>query len=73
MYIRIPNAVSRMDKTIVTSWDNLTADQREQILKSYEESEDPANLVAHEEVMKQYGKWLMKETFWRKESEYSAL
>lgn len=49
-----------MSKTDERSWDNLSNEQREHILKSYEESEDPANLVAHEDVMKQYGKWLGK-------------
>jgi hypothetical protein len=38
--------------------DQLTPEQREELMKSYEESFDPKNLIGHEEVMKQHAKWL---------------
>jgi hypothetical protein len=36
----------------------LTDEQRKQLLISYEGSFDESNLLSHEEVMHQHGKWL---------------
>ncbi len=41
-------------------WDNLSKEEKGELLLSYEESFDPSNLVSHEEVKKQHGKWLKK-------------
>ncbi|MBE0638528.1 MAG: hypothetical protein IH598_08410 [Bacteroidales bacterium] len=40
------------------AWDNLSEDQKQELLIAYEESEDEQNLVDHEAVMKKYEKWL---------------
>ncbi len=39
-------------------WDNLSEDQKQELLAAYNESEDEQNLVDHETVMKNYEKWL---------------
>ena len=41
-------------------WDSLSAEEKDELLLSYEESFDPKNLISHEEVKKQHGKWLEK-------------
>ena len=41
-------------------WSTLTAPQKGQVLKAYEESKDEASLIAHEEVMSKYSKWRKK-------------
>jgi hypothetical protein len=41
-------------------WNTLTAEQKEELLLSYEESFDSKNLISHEEVKKQHDKWLKK-------------
>lgn len=40
------------------AWDNLSYDQKQELLAAYEASEDEQNLVDHEVVMKKYEKWL---------------
>lgn len=40
--------------------DSLTEADRDDVLKSYEESLDEANLVANEDVIHKYKKWLKK-------------
>ena len=44
-------------ESIEEPW-NLTAEQKEELLASYEESFDPKNLISHEEVKKKHKKWL---------------
>jgi len=39
---------------------DLTDEQRVELLLSYEESLDEKNLIQHEEVKKEYSKWLKK-------------
>ena len=41
-------------------WNTLTTEQKEELLLSYEESFESKNLISHEEVKKQHGKWLRK-------------
>ncbi|MEJ0056911.1 MAG: hypothetical protein WDN75_15400 [Bacteroidota bacterium] len=41
-------------------WDELNSSEKEELLVSYEESLDPANLIAHDQVKKQNDKWLKK-------------
>ena len=41
-------------------WDSLSAEEKDELLLSFEESFDPKNLICHEEVKKQHGKWLGK-------------
>ena len=41
-------------------WNALSKDEKAELLLSYEESLDPANLISHEQVKKQHGKWLKK-------------
>lgn len=38
----------------------LTDEQRQELMLSYEESFDEKNLISHEEVKKEYAKWLKK-------------
>jgi len=40
------------------AWDNLSEDQKQELLIAYEESENEQNLVDYEAVMKKYEKWL---------------
>lgn len=39
-------------------WNNLTEEQKAELLVAYDESFDPQNLISHEEVKKQHEKWL---------------
>ncbi len=39
-------------------WNNLTEEQKAELLIAYDESFDPRNLISHEEVKKQHEKWL---------------
>ena len=39
-------------------WTMLTKDEIEELLLANEESENPDNLISHEEMKKQYSKWL---------------
>ena len=39
-------------------WNNLTEEQKTELLIAYDESFDPRNLISHEEVKKQHEKWL---------------
>ena len=41
-------------------WDDLSAEEKDELLLSYEDSFDPKNLISHEEVKKQHDKWLGK-------------
>lgn len=41
-------------------WNTLSAEEKEELLLSYEESSDPNNLVSHDDVKKQHTKWLGK-------------
>ena len=41
-------------------WDALSAEEKEELLLSYEENLDPSNLVSHDEVRKQHDQWLKK-------------
>jgi hypothetical protein len=53
---------NEMKKLISTSessiWDKLTEEQKQEVLLSYEESEDDNNLIDNDEVMKRFKKWL---------------
>lgn len=42
------------------SWSGITAEEQSEILEAYVESKDPSNLISHEEVMRNYDKWLTK-------------
>lgn len=41
-------------------WDELSENEKKELDVAIEESEDEANHINHEEVMKKYGKWLGK-------------
>jgi hypothetical protein len=41
-------------------WNKLTDEQKQDLLLSYEESFDPANMVSHEQVKESHKKWLEK-------------
>lgn len=41
-------------------WESLTEEEKNELLLSYDESFSPENLIAHDEVKKQHGKWLAK-------------
>jgi hypothetical protein len=41
-------------------WDTLSAEERNELLLSYDESFDPKNLISHEDVKGQHDKWLEK-------------
>ena len=41
-------------------WDSLSADEKDELLLSYEESFDSENLISHGEVKKQQREWLGK-------------
>ncbi len=41
-----------------TLWNELSEEQQEELLLAYDESFDKKNLITHEEVRKQYEKWL---------------
>lgn len=45
---------------ITNSWDDITSEEQAEILEAYEESKNPANLISHEEVMRNYDKWLTR-------------
>jgi len=39
-------------------WNNLSEDEKKELLTAYEESFDSNNLISHEQVKLQHGKWL---------------
>lgn len=39
-------------------WTNLSEEQQNEVLQSLEESDDPSNLIPHEEVKRRHKKWL---------------
>ena len=39
-------------------WEKLTNKDKEELLLALEESEDPENLISHEEMKKKHQKWL---------------
>ncbi len=41
-------------------WESLSLVEKEDLIISYEESFDSANLISHDEVKKQHEKWLGK-------------
>ena len=41
-------------------WNNLTAEEQDDLLMSEEESKYEANLISHKEMMKKHQKWLKK-------------
>jgi hypothetical protein len=41
-------------------WNTLSASQQNEVLESYEESEDEANLIPHEEAKHRHAQWLTK-------------
>ena len=41
-------------------WDTLSAPEKEEVLKAYEESKEETNLLVNEDVMSKYGKWRKK-------------
>jgi hypothetical protein len=51
---------SEVKGEIANSWGDISAEEQAEILEAYEESKDPANLISHEEVMRNYDKWLTK-------------
>jgi predicted transcriptional regulator len=50
---------NKMTKSVKSSiWDNLSDEQKHEVLLSYEESEGETNLLETSEVMKKYKTWL---------------
>lgn len=43
-----------------TLWNELSKEQQEELIISYDESFDKKNLIPHKEVLKQHEKWLGK-------------
>lgn len=41
-------------------WNDLTQEEKQELLLSYGESFDSNNLISHDEVKKQHDKWLKK-------------
>ena len=41
-------------------WVRLTYQEQEEVLLSLEESEDPKNLISHDEMKKKHQKWLLR-------------
>jgi len=41
-------------------WDTLSAEEKDELLLSFEESFDTGNLIGHEQVKGQHDKWLRK-------------
>lgn len=41
-------------------WNGLSHSEKEELLLSYEESFDPGQLISHQQVEAQHGKWLGK-------------
>ena len=41
-------------------WEGLTEEQKNELIISYEESNDPENLISHDHVKNQHDKWLKK-------------
>ncbi len=41
-------------------WDTLSPEEQEHISQGYEETLDKKNLIPHDEVKKQFSKWLSK-------------
>ena len=39
-------------------WRNLTKEQQEELLLAFEESEDPQNLISHDDMIKKNKRWL---------------
>ena len=39
-------------------WDRLTTKEQEELYLAFEESENPDNLISHEEMKKKHEKWL---------------
>jgi hypothetical protein len=39
-------------------WNQLSDDQKKELLLAYDESFDPNNLLSHEQVKQQHAKWL---------------
>ncbi len=39
-------------------WNNLSKDEIEELLLANEESENPDNLISHDDVKKKYAEWL---------------
>jgi hypothetical protein len=39
-------------------WNKLSRDQKEELMLSNKESEDPMNLISHEEMKNKHKKWL---------------
>ena len=39
-------------------WNKLSKDETEELLLANEESENPDNLISHEDIKKKYAKWL---------------
>ena len=39
-------------------WNRLTENEQEELLMALEESENPENLISHEEMKKKHKKWL---------------
>ena len=55
------NLIQKLDKHQTGElWESLTAEEKEELLLSYEESFDPKELITHDQVKKQHDKWLKK-------------
>ena len=57
-YLRFVQLLNKQETGAL--WKSLNAAEQEALLMAYDESFDPANLVPHDEVKKQYAKWLRK-------------
>ena len=42
------------------SWEDVSPEEKVEILEAYEESKDPTNRISHEDMKRKYAKWLTK-------------
>lgn len=44
----------------IEGWQDVTAEERAEIMEAYEESKNPANLISHEAVKRRFDQWLTR-------------
>jgi len=55
---RFFNLIKTEGKSYGTLWNSLSEEQRQELLLSDEESDNPVNLISHEEMKQRHSKWL---------------
>ena len=55
---RFFNLIKAEGKSYGTLWNSLSEEQRQELLLSDEESDNPVNLISHEEMKQRHSKWL---------------